>query len=93
LLDLVQHAVRRQSFDGGDLLADGFAGQHAAGSRGNAIDVKGTGAALGDAAAIFGAGQADVLPNRLQQRRVHVRVDFECLSVNREARHLVFPYV
>jgi hypothetical protein len=41
----VQHAVRRQSFDGRDLLADGFAEQHAAGLRGNAIDVEGTGAA------------------------------------------------
>ena len=63
-LHLVQRAIGGQSFDGGDLLADGFADHHAARSHGDAVDMDGTGAALCNAATIFGAGQADVFPDR-----------------------------
>ena len=35
-----------------------------------AVDVDRAGAALGDTAAVFGAGQADLLPDDPQQRRV-----------------------
>src|SRR2546421_1248435 len=38
-------------FDGGDILADGIAEEHAAGSRRNAVDMNRAGAALGYAAA------------------------------------------
>src|SRR5882724_1356759 len=63
-LHLVQRAIGGQSFDGRDLLADGFADHHAAGTHGDAVDMDGAGAALCNAATIFGAGQADVFPDR-----------------------------
>src|ERR1700694_2022314 len=63
-LHLVQRAIGGQSFDGRDLLADGFAGHPAAGTDGDAVDMDGAGAALCNAATIFGAGQADVFPDR-----------------------------
>src|SRR5229473_594900 len=64
LLHLVQRALRRQPFDGDDLLADGLADLHAAGSHRDAVDVNRAGAALCNAATIFGAGQAGVFPDR-----------------------------
>jgi hypothetical protein len=48
------------------------------------------GAALGDAAAIFGAGQPDVFPDRPKQRRVRLDVDIDCLSVDAELA-IAFP--
>src|SRR5450631_4380471 len=63
LLHLVQGAVRRQAFNGGDLLAGGFADQYAAGAHRHAIDMDGAGAALCNAATVFGAGQADIFPD------------------------------
>ena len=66
LLHLVQNAVRRQTFDGGDLLAGRLGHQHAAGPRRHAIHMNRAGAALCNAATIFGSGQADILPQRPQ---------------------------
>src|SRR6266404_2430533 len=63
-LHLVQCAVGRQSFNGGDLLASGVADQYAARAHRNAIDMDGTGPALCNAATVFGARKADVFPDR-----------------------------
>src|SRR5262245_29375249 len=70
LLHLVHGAGRREAFDGGDLLALSSAdGQRARANR-FAVDVHGTGAALRDTAAVFGAGQTDLLTDYPQQRGV-----------------------
>src|SRR6185295_19601406 len=52
LLHLVQCAIRGQSFDGGDLLADRIRDQHAARAHRHAVDMDGAGAALCNAATI-----------------------------------------
>src|SRR6266699_3544602 len=62
LLHFVQCAIGTQSLDGGDLLADGLAHHHAAGSHRHAVDMNRASAALCNAATIFGAGQAGVFP-------------------------------
>src|SRR3981081_3942974 len=64
LLHFVQRSVAAQSFNGGDLFSGRFADQHAARAHRNAVDMDGAGPALCNAASIFGAGQADILPNR-----------------------------
>src|SRR5712691_8386482 len=87
LLHPGRYAVDRESLDRGDLLADGFADLHATGSHRGAIDVNRAGAALGDAAAIFGAGQPDVFTDRPKQRRVRLDVDIDGLSVDAELCH------
>src|SRR6266567_7642932 len=89
LLHLAQYAVDRESLDRGDLFADGFADLHAARSHRDAVDVNRAGAALGDAAAIFGAGQPDVFTDRPKQRRVRLDVDIGCLSVDAELCHRI----
>src|ERR1700721_2059285 len=59
LLHLVQGAVTGEAFDRGDLLTDGVADLDATGAYCLAVDMDGTGPALRDAAAVFGAGQTD----------------------------------
>src|ERR1700730_9717628 len=87
LLHPVQRALRRQPFDGGDLFADGFADQHAAGSHRDAVDVNGAGAALCNAATVFGAGQAGVFPDRPQERCIRLDVHVESFAVDCEVCH------
>src|SRR6266700_5157595 len=87
LLHLGQYDVDREALDRGDVLADGVAGLHATGSHCGAIDVNRAGAALGDAAAIFGAGQPDVFTDRPKQRRVRLDIDIDGLSVDAELCH------
>src|SRR5882672_2600689 len=89
LLNFGQHAIRRQSFNGRDLLADDFANERAAGAHRGAVDENRAGAALRDAAAIFGAGQPDVFTDRPKQRRVRLNVDIDCLSVDAELCHRI----
>src|SRR3954469_23812060 len=91
LLHLGQYAVDRESLDRGDLLADRFADLHATGSHRGAIDVTRAGAAWGDAAAIFGAGQPDVFTERPKQRGVRLDVDIDRLSVDAELCHRISP--
>src|SRR5262245_42583001 len=63
LLHLVQHGVLGQAFDGGDGLAFHGADRQRARPHGLAVDMHGAGAALGDTAAVFGPGQANVVPD------------------------------
>src|SRR5579872_990154 len=87
LLHLVQGAVVRQSLDRGDLLADRFAHRNPAGADGDAVDMDGAGAALCNAATVFGAGQANIFPDRPEQRRIGLDVDVDRFSVNCEVCH------
>src|SRR5262249_33856664 len=64
LLDLGETAVVGEPFDGDDLFALGGARRERAGPRRSAVNVHRAGAALGNAAAVFGTGQTDVLPDR-----------------------------
>jgi len=93
LLNFVQNAVLGETFDGRDLGADRAAHRERAGARGDAIDMHGAGAALRDAAAVFGAGQADVLADRPEQGRFRLDVDIVILAVDVEAEPFRPPQV
>src|SRR5262249_35050416 len=54
----------------------------------NAVDMDGAGAALGDAAAILGAGQPDRVAQHPQQRGVGIDIDLMSLSIHAEISHL-----
>ena len=58
------------------MLASPTAHRHLAGTRRLAVDVHGAGAALGDAAAIFRAGQAEPFAQHPEQGRVGFDVDW-----------------
>ena len=45
------------------------------------------GAALRDTAAVFGAGQADILPDRPEQWRVGIDVDVMIFAIDIKANH------
>src|SRR6202166_5323311 len=77
LLHLVQGAVGGQTLDGGDFFANGFADQHAAGAHRDPVNVDGAGSALCNAAAVFGSGQSDVLPDRPKQRCIVFDIDID----------------
>src|SRR5713226_2665515 len=81
LLDLVQRAVGGQPFDRGDLFAAGFADQYAAGAHRNAIDMDRASSTLRNAAAVFGAGQPDIFPDRPKQRRIRLDIHVESFAV------------
>jgi hypothetical protein len=51
----------------------------------------GAGAALGDAAAKFGAGQPQRIAQDPKQRGIGIDIDLLRLSVNRETRHYPTP--
>src|SRR5438874_722271 len=91
LLHLVQRAVAGESLDRGDLLADGFADRYAAGAHRDPVDMHSAGAALCNAASVFGAGQPDILPDRPKQRRVVFDIHIDCFAVNCEVCHRVSP--
>ena len=93
LLYFMQHAVLGEALDGDDLLADRGARRERARARRHAVDVHGAGAALRDAAAVLGAGQADVLPDRPEQRRVGIDVDVVIFAIDIEANHSEPPQV
>src|SRR5271167_539662 len=87
LLHLVQGAVACESFDRGDLLADSLADRDPAGPRRDTVDMDGAGAALCNAATVFRAGEADILPDSPEQRRIRLDIDVERFSVNCEVCH------
>ena len=77
-----------QVFDSGNfLLAYTARGEHA-GAHGFAVNVNGTGAALGYSATELGAGQADLVPQHPQQRRVRFDVNFKLPVINVEFNHV-----
>ena len=60
---------RAQPLDGGDRAPD-IAHRDLTGAGGHPVDMHGAGAALGDAAAVFRAGNAQNIPQRPQERHV-----------------------
>jgi hypothetical protein len=46
---------------------------------------------LCDAASIFGAGQAGILADRPEQRRIRLDVEVKCLAIDRKIRHRASP--
>src|SRR5439155_10293447 len=87
LLHLVQCAIAGEAFDGGDLLAGGFADRNAAGAHRHAVDMDGAGPALCNAATVFGAGQSNVFPDCPEQWRVVFDVHVDCFAVDCEVCH------
>src|SRR5207245_1645502 len=87
LLHLVQSPAAGEAFDGGDPLAFGGGDGHHAGADRGAIEVHRAGAALRDAAAVLGAGEADLLTDCPQEGRAGVDVDLERFAIDRQARH------
>jgi hypothetical protein len=59
LLNRGQNAIRGETLDRGDILADGIAGGDAARTHRRAVNVHCAGAALRDSATVFCAGHAD----------------------------------
>jgi len=74
--------VFRQAFDRRDGLVfdDGY-GQ-LAGANGSAVEVNGTVATLGNAAAVFGSGQLQVVAQDPKQRRGGVHIDLPLFAVD-----------
>src|SRR5262249_50821884 len=91
-LHLRERAVDGEPLDRGDLLADRRAHRRRAGAHGDAVEVDRAGAALRDAAAVFRAGEADVLPQRPEEGRIGLDVDVVGLTVDGESWHLLLPY-
>src|SRR6266436_2698988 len=75
LLHLVQRAVGGEPLDRRDILGADRTDRHRAGPRRDPVDVDRAGAALGDAAAIFGPGQAQRVAQNPQQRSVGIDID------------------
>src|SRR6202030_1625529 len=75
----------------GDLLAGHVGELYRAGPRRNAVDVDRAGAALRDAATIFGAGHAERIAQHPQQRGVGLDVDVMALTIDDEGWHSVSP--
>ena len=69
LLQRMQRAVRRQAFDGGDLRAVLHHRQREAGIDAPAVDQHRAGAALAVVAALLGAGEVEMVAQRVEQGR------------------------
>ncbi len=69
LLQGMQRAVRRQTLDGGHLRAVLHDGERQAGVDAPAVDQHGAGAALAVIAALFGAGQVEMVAQSVKERR------------------------
>src|SRR5712691_11577708 len=91
LLDWMR-AGGRQPFDGDDLVGGLHASDgHGAGAHQRAVDVHGAGAALRDAAPILGAGQAHLLADGPQQRRVGLHLHVTDPAIDVELCHELPP--
>jgi hypothetical protein len=84
-------AVRRETFDRGDFLA--FHGFNRRDARTDwlTVDMDGASAALRDAAAELGTGQAEVFTERPEQRSVGIDVGLILLAVHDDRDHVSLP--
>ena len=82
-LDGMQRSGRAKAFDGGDLAVHIGSGK-LAGTHRHAIDMHRAGAAPGNAAAIFGACQAEFIAQDPEQRHVRLDIDLERLPIDRQ---------
>src|SRR5882672_3868848 len=87
LLHLVQRGALRQAFDGRDLLPGSRADREGARADRRAVEMYGARPALGDAAAVFGAGEADLLADHPEQRRIGVDIDLVGLAIDGQSNH------
>src|SRR5882724_3780289 len=87
LLHRVQLAALREPFDGQHLLAGGGGHRHRARAHRLAVQVNGAGAALGDAAAEFGALHVEHVAQHPQQGHFGLDVDVVLLAVDGEFDH------
>lgn len=92
LLHTAEDAVLCNAFDGGDLLAADLADGDLARALCYAVDMNGAGAALGNTATIFGAGEAERIAQCPQQRRASIDLCLIHFSVDVERRHFNPPY-
>src|SRR5207302_2682786 len=81
----------RESLDGDDRGALDGAGGRRAGANGLAVDMDGAGAALGDAAAEFGAGEAERVAQHPKERHVAVDLDGLIAAIDVELNHPTAP--
>src|SRR6267142_1654743 len=85
-------SVGREALDGDDLVAWLDARERdRAGALHLAIDMDGAGAALRDAAAVFRAGETDMLADDPQQRRIGLGLHIHRLAVDIELCHCSVP--
>ncbi len=80
-------AVDGQALDSGDGFALRRGNRGDAGTHRLVVDHHRTGAALGDAAAIFGAGEADFIAQRPEQRHFRLGIQFVRLAINVQCDH------
>ena len=85
-------AVGRQSLDGGHGLSRDQRQRHRARAHRLAVDMHRAGAAGGDAAAEFGAGEFEMLAQHPKQRRVGRGIDLVPLSVDGQGDHRTSPW-
>jgi hypothetical protein len=86
-LNRMRH-IRRKPFDSDDLLLLGHrADRHAARACCDPIDMHGAGAALSDAATVFGAGQADLFADDPEQGRIGLDLHLTHRAVDRQSCH------
>src|SRR6267154_742380 len=91
LLHLVQGLARGEALDRGDLGAARRARGDRARAHGKAVHVHGARAALRDAAAVLGAGKADLFPDHPEQRGGRIDVDLVRLAVDCQAHGVLSP--
>ena len=75
-------AILRQAFNGGNLFANQGRCLQLAGLGGLAVDMDGARSATGNAAAIFGAGEADFIAQHPQQWRIWIDIDIMRCTIN-----------
>ena len=75
-------AIFRKAFDGGDPGGAHAGNRQITGAHGHAVEVHGTGAALGDTAAVFDAEEVEVVAQDPQQGRVGIDLDGMGLAVD-----------
>ena len=92
LLHDAEPSVLREALDGHDIVTAELPGKHQTGMDGLAVKKDGTRAALALAAAFFGAGQVQVLPQHIDQAARRVQLTLHTLAVERKCdHHSLFP--
>jgi len=84
-------AVGRQAFDCRNLGARDKRQRRSAGSHGLAVKMHRARPAETAAAAVFGPGQAEVISQRPEYRRVGISIDRDRLAIDTEFDHIAYP--
>lgn len=89
LLHFVQDLARSQALDGGDFSALNRPGWNRTRTQGCAIKMDRASIALGNAAAVFGTSQSNLLADSPEQRCVGVNVDSLGLAIDGQTDHAI----